>query len=132
MEKILSIVEASVKMPEYGYGDGYVITTDKQKISMAISNSQSCCENWGYFWSNDNVEEFIGANLLSVKLTDDCLNEAKFKDELEYGVYDGGLMFINFETDIGTLQFTVYNAHNGYYSHAAFVKCEQLNVETYL
>ena len=42
------------------------------------------------------------------------------------------VMFINIETSKGTLQFAVYNCHNGYYGHAVKVISEQLNVETYL
>lgn len=130
-EKIIAITEYSGKM-HYGYGDGYKIITNKQEIVMLISNGQSCCENWGYFFCNDDPQDFVGADVLAIKLTDDALNEAHFKQELEYGVYDGGVMFVNIETNIGTLQFVAYNAHNGYYSHAAHIKCKQLEFDTYL
>jgi hypothetical protein len=41
-------------------------------------------------------------------------------------------MFVNVETDRGTLQFVLYNSHNGYYGHKARVVSEQLKREEYL
>jgi len=124
MEKILRIEETS-----FAHGDqyrssydGYQIVTDKQTIKFGIADGQSCCEDWGYFTSNDDYEEFIGAQVLAVKVVDDALKVEKVPD-----VYAGGVMFVNIETDRGTLQFGAYNAHNGYYSHEAIVVCEQVN-----
>lgn len=54
MEKILRIEEIS-----QDYTDGYAIITNKQTIKLLISNSQSCCEEWGYFMSDDDLEYFI-------------------------------------------------------------------------
>ena len=39
---------------------------------------------------------------------------------------EGGVMFVNLETDMGTLQFVAYNEHNGYYGHEAKVQCTKL------
>jgi hypothetical protein len=38
-------------------------------------------------------------------------------------------MFVNLETDKDTLQLTVYNSHNGYYGHSAFIRSNQINKE---
>lgn len=128
MEKILTIKEHKFKSPSDGYSmAGYQIVTDKQIILLGISEWQGCCENWGYFLTNDDTAEFIGATLLSVDLVDDCLRKNTAPD-----IYDGDVMFVNLETDRGTLQFTAYNEHNGYYGHTALVVSEQLDYETVL
>jgi hypothetical protein len=95
-----------------------------------ISNYQSCCESWGHFLSEDNPAEFIGATLVDVKITDELLNKKRLS-ELDY-LDEGGVMFVDIETDRGVLQFVAYNSHNGYYSHSATVESKQLTHETYL
>lgn len=131
MEKIIAITEYTGEFDNEGHnwttsGDGYKVITDKQEIVLLIANYQSCCEDWGYFFCNDNPQDFIGANLLNVTLTDTALNEAFLTTRGLYEIYGGGLMFVNLETDKGTLQFVAYNEHNGYYGHAAVVKSTQL------
>lgn len=128
MEKIIKITEKSFNTSKYDDYDGFIIQTDKQLIKLGISNGQSCCETYGYFMSDDNLEEFVGASLLSLNIVDDCLLPKKLEDDF----YEGGTMFVNIETDKGTLQFTAYNSHNGYYSHEAVVISEQLNHDEYL
>lgn len=97
--------------------DGYEISTEDKKIFVLIGNSQSCCEDWGYFSSEDNLTDFIGADLLEVNLTDTERNHKKLKEVLEYGLDDGGIQFVDFVTTKGVFQLAVYNAHNGYYGH---------------
>ena len=36
------------------------------------------------------------------------------------------VQFINFETDKGIFQLTVYNCDNGYYGHDVVVKCDSV------
>ena len=100
---------------DYSY-EGFVITTSKQEIKLGISDGQRCCERWGYFLTNDNPEDFIGANVLSVDIVDEILDKKK-----DVEIYEGSVIFVNIETDRGTLQFTAYNEHNGYYGHDAIV-----------
>lgn len=112
-------------------GDGYHITTDKQVIKLLINNGQSCCENWGYFMSEDDTKSFIGADLLELTITDTVLNthsvpEGLKDDDGVIRMYDGGIMFVNISTSKGLLQFVAYNEHNGYYGHTAYVISEQL------
>lgn len=129
METILNIEEVS----EGGHWDrksGYKVTTDKQEIKMLIDDYQQCCEGWGYFLSEDDIQNFIGARLLDITITDTALNTQKMtendlKGESPY-VYDGGVMFVNLQTDKGVLQFVAYNEHNGYYGHDALVISEQV------
>ena len=129
-EVILSIEETSFTGGSQGWEtiyEGFLITTNKQQIRMGIDNDGKCCENWGFFMTNDDLQEFIGARLLEVKIVDACLNVEKAPD-----IYEGDVMFVNFETSHGTLQFTAYNEHNGYYSHEVVVKCSQLDTSQYL
>ena len=124
IEKMQNGKDGAEKWSSY---EGYEVLTTKQKIRLGISEGQSCCESTGFFWMNDKPEEFIGAQVNSVTITDQALNTEKAPE-----VYDGGVMYVNIETDRGTLQFTAYNAHNGYYGHSAIVRCEQLNHDTTL
>lgn len=87
---------------------------------MGIDNDQQCCEWWGYFMSEDDLDTFVGAKLLRVEVVDTCLRKEKLVD-----VYDGGTMFVDLVTDRGVLQFVAYNDHNGYYGHYATVRSTQ-------
>lgn len=129
MEKILRIEEGSFKHTK-GYEcsyDGFLIITDKQTIKFGIDMSTSCCENPGYFCSNDELESFIGAELLEIKVVDDCLNSVKLEEEAGDLDWGGAAMFVNLETNKGTLQFTAYNQQNGYYGHTALLISQQLS-----
>ena len=128
MEKIVEIKDYEEKE---GYSNvaGFEVLTTDQSIKLYIDNESSCCEKWGYFWCNDNPQDFIGAELCSVSLTDTALNEAQMKaNDLNPNDkwFEGSVMFVNLETDKGTLQFVAYNKHNGYYGHEAKVQCTQL------
>ena len=39
-------------------------------------------------------------------------------------------MFLTFKTSNGTLQFAVYNDHNGYYGHQALIRINDEIVES--
>lgn len=133
MEKILKIEEIENVKYDSGYIDGYAITTDKQVIRMGISNHSDCCEVWGYLISEDNLDNFIGANLIGLSITDTALNTIVFEKDLGPDDMEaGGMMFVNVNTDRGLLQFVAYNAHNGYYGHPAYVISEQLNHQEWL
>lgn len=129
MEKILRVEETSFKKngKDYSTYDGYQIITDQQTIKVGISNGQSCCEEYGYLTTNDDIKDFEGAELLSVAIVDTALNNKKI-EELEY-LGEGGAMFVNLETSNGILQLVAYNCHNGYYGHDAVLLSKQLNHE---
>ena len=131
MEKIIRIEETYDKVGTYNSSaEGYAIITDKQTIKLLIDSEQSCCENFGYFMSEDNFTDFIGSEIIDVTLTD---TELKTIDMKERGVdinsswFEGGVMFVNINTTKGLLQFVAYNEHNGYYGHTAYVISGQLN-----
>lgn len=109
--------------------DGYKLTLDDgKKILVGVDDNSSCCENWGYVSSEDNLQDFIGASVISVDVVDSALN---VKAQVE--IYEGSAMFVNINTDRGLFQLVVYNAHNGYYSHdAVLVVADELRERTYL
>ena len=113
--QMLSIVTGA-----YSEYDGYEISTDENQYYVLINNGQSCCENWGYLSSDDNLDYFVGAELIEVKLTDVALNQ-KVVEESNYYDDGGGIQFVDFVTDKGVLQLAVYNAHNGYYGHSILI-----------
>lgn len=114
--KILDIKEdVSIESDKWRSIEGYEIITDKGSIKVGVSNYQLCCEDWGYFTSEDNLQDFLGAEVIQVDLVD---KELKVYEKLRY-LEDGGAMFVNVVTNKGTLQLVAYNCHNGYYGHNA-------------
>ena len=105
----------------WGSFEGYELETDKHIFSVLISGYQNCCESWGYFSTNDDTEDFIGQELLEVKLTDVALNEVRINEDFKYGFDCGGIQFVDFVTNKGVFQLAVYNSHNGYYGHSIYV-----------
>lgn len=105
----------------YADMDGYKVETENHVIHVLIDNGQSCCESWGYFASEDDTSQYIGAELQEVRLTDTALNQEKVDKSDYYSGDSGGIQFVDFVTDKGTFQLAVYNAHNGYYGHGIVV-----------
>ena len=105
----------------YGGYKGYLVQTDKHKYHVIIEDGQSCCENWGYITTNEDLSYFVGAELYKVELTDTALNKKPLEDIENYLVGGGGIVFVDFTTSKGVFQLVVYNAHNGYYGHAIMV-----------
>lgn len=66
----------------------------------------------------DNTDKFIGAKV--VKVEDICIGLTA--DETGYGFDKGSESQLKITTDKGTLQYAVYNSHNGYYSHSTFIQ----------
>lgn len=129
MSKIKSIKEDSFRYNSSGYNndfDGYVITCeDDTTIKIGIENGQSCCENWGYLTSQDDLGDFIGAEVIKVSIVDEALATTEVPD-----IYEGSTMFVNVETTSGIFQVVAYNEHNGYYSHEAVVVENGVATET--
>jgi hypothetical protein len=105
--------------------DGFKVTTNQQEILLLIDNCQSCCEVWGYFLSEDDIDKFVGASLRDVTITDTALNTKRVENEASY-LDEGDTLFVNLDTSRGKLQFVAYNGHNGYYGHEAKVISKQL------
>lgn len=107
--------------------EGYVVTTNRRRIKMGVSAGQDCCEVTGYFSSEDDPKSFIGKTLTGIAVVDTLLNKTQIKT-IEY-LDEGGVMFVNLSTPDDTLQFVVYNIHNGYYGHEALISVGQIDGE---
>lgn len=110
--------------------DGWRIVADDQTVVVGISNSQDCCEEFGYFNSDDDPLKYIGAELLRVERVSEDKSERLVTTipDVEYGLDAGAAVFVNIVTDRGAFQLAAYNAHNGYYGHEAVVISRDLNV----
>ena len=67
-------------MSEYEKGDGYRLTfSDNQTYSILIANDQNCCESFGYLASEDDLSDFVGAEIDSIGVTDTELSSEFLK-----------------------------------------------------
>lgn len=108
--------------------EGYIITTEKGPLLIGISHAQQCCESSGYFSSLDDIHSLVGQDLIQVELVDECYN----KEILQNGfIEEASCIFINVVTNKQTVQFTVYNEHNGYYGHNVCVSYPNVLDENY-
>lgn len=116
--KIKSIEEVYDVKPKSSWCemDGYKIETENHTFYVLIDNGQCCCEDWGYFSSEDDYRRFINSELKEINLTDTSLNK-KVLDEKDIYLDAGGIQFVDFVTSEGVFQLAVYNGHNGYYGH---------------
>lgn len=116
--------------------EGYEVSLDDgSTIRLWIDGESSCCESFGYFMSEDNLNDYIGAELIDIERVDTALLTHKVSNinNIENGALDcGDVMFINLNTSKGILQFVAYNAHNGYYGHYAGVISRIYNHSTVL
>lgn len=127
MEKIISIEEKNFETRNpYRQFTGYIITTTEQIIKVGIESEQQCCECWGYLIMNDSVDDFIGSELVDVRIVDTSLNNRKI-DEIEGS--ECSAIFVNLETSKGTMQIVAYNDHNGFYGHLVTVISDQLKFD---
>jgi len=108
----------------YGEYDGYEVVTDAQTIHVLIDNGQCCCESWGYLASDDDLSAFVGATLHGIALVDKGMNTRMV--EAGQSLDEGGIVFVNFDTDRGLLQLACYNGHNGYYGHEVHIISNQI------
>ena len=106
-------------------GGGIRIETTKQVIKFSMDLDISCCEHPGYFLSEDNPKDYLDSELLSIQVTDECLNKKELENQVD--LYEGSALFVDINTNVGTLQFVAYNEHNGYYGHEVTIKSDQLN-----
>ena len=116
--KILSIKEDTIVDKSNGYKqtyEGLIIETDKGSIKLVISDSQSCCENFGslFFETPDDISQFIDAEILQIE-------DISIKRE-EYIDTDSETQ-LRITTDKGIIQYAIYNEHNGYYGHGTILQ----------
>ena len=116
--KILSIKEDTIVDKSNGYKETYeglIIETDKGSIKLVISDSQSCCENFGslFFETPDDISQFIDAEILQIEDI-----SIKRKDYID----TDSETQLRITTDKGIIQYAIYNEHNGYYSHGTILQ----------
>ena len=123
MSKILNIkfvYDVNFNNDRYYNYDGFKIETEDEEIYFVIDNSQECCENWGtYLYTPEDLKDYIGAEYLEYDEKNCSEIENHLKDEF---VDPDEICFLNIHTSNGTIDFAVYNSHNGYYSHAVILK----------
>jgi hypothetical protein len=106
---------------------GIEVVTDSAIYTVVTSTSQICCENHGYFASEDDLGEFVGAELLKIVATDDQLKTTQWPFVISPDSDPMQCVFFTFYTSVGPLQFVVYNQHNGYYGHS--VKATRMSLD---
>lgn len=125
IEPIISITELEGDSGRY---NGWEVKTARYTYKVKINNRQRCCESWGYFSTPDDVQFFVGATLMDVKIVDAVLNVKSLEqreNEWSWTVEEEACMFVNFDTTRGVLQLAVYNMHNGYYGHRVIIDIGQ-------
>lgn len=128
-EKILKIEEIN------GSIGGFKITTTEQEIDIVIDNTSQCCEHFGYIASEDDISEYIGSELIGISVVEYNESSGYHKKLIgyeDYGVDEGNAYFVDLKTNKGTLVFSVYNSHNGYYGHSVEIKSNKFNIEGYI
>ena len=97
---------------------GYKIkmTDSSKNIICKIDNNQQCCENFGVYTENE-LNDFIGAEYYSVIVENDSLNDSDYNDNMEK-------IKISINTSKGKINILFYNEHNGYYAHDVFLQTE--------
>jgi hypothetical protein len=121
-EKIINIKEVhdvELKYAAISRAEGYLINTEKATYYFLIEQDQCCCESFGYLSTPDDFNDFVGADLLSIKrvTVNDCVKQNDLEERMNQKYDPAQTMFINIETSNGLLQFAAYNEHNGYYGH---------------
>jgi hypothetical protein len=143
MSETIKAIEPYEHNERWNREAGFKITTSLQEVLLVIDADSSCCEQWGYFLTEDDTSKFIGAELRGVSVTDTNRSKKRierisynerydFDDPNIVDLDSGDVLFVDIETDRGVLQFVAYNAHNGYYGHQARVVSNQLNHEAIL
>lgn len=79
--------------------------SDGSKLKLS-DEGQSCCEH-RYMRTDDNLAEYVGAELLGAEIKE-APNETD-----EYG--DHEVQFLEVQTDRGVFTMASHNEHNGYY-----------------
>lgn len=83
----------------FGFEDG-------SKIKL-FDDGQSCCES-RYMRTDDNLSDYIGAQLLDAEIKDGPTQEGECGDEHE-------IQFLEVRTSKGCFTMASHNEHNGYY-----------------
>ena len=102
---------------------GFEIETDKEKIYLLIDADYQCNEDFGYICSeeSEDFEAYYGCEIVSIEFIDDGDYNPNVQIEMIKSMQSYAdvldCAFINVKFKQSTLQFAVYNKHNGCYGH---------------
>lgn len=132
-EKILEIKKIEKYTYKKNHYDGFEIKTEEQSILLLIDSYSQCCERFGILTSEDNLDDFIGSNLFNVTITDKALKTKTVDMLKEFDNNCFNTVFINFDTNKGTLQFVAYNGSgSGFYGHDVILVSTRTTFKTTL
>lgn len=89
---------------------------DKNNVLVGFDYSQCCCEDFGYFYSNDKLTE---VEYSEVELDPYFFDETfvEYPDTSSHDESKVMFKLIKRKNDKNPIYLTLYNIHNGYYSH---------------
>lgn len=97
--------------------DGKVNFVDDNNVLVGFDEDGQCCENFGWFFSrtvpdtpDDEPKEAIDTEGFN-------FDTSFFQDSDGGGCESGGMVTFRLVKDAEQLFLTLYNFHNGYYSH---------------
>lgn len=125
-DEIVSIEEFVNKNRE-----GFKITTTNHIFEISIDAGYQCCEDYGYMVTECDIRDFIGSDIKSVECvvgSDYAKRLIEFANSKEIEVES--CCFLIFETSHGTLDFAIYNMHNGFYEHRIYITKTLIGNET--
>lgn len=107
---------------------GYKIKTNLRTLYLIVNSYKQCCESFGYscvsegvIITEDDIETFLQADLIDLDVSTEN-NQIKSLLKERFGLYETiYAVFIDVKTSKGVLQFTLYNSHNGWYGHEAYI-----------
>lgn len=125
-------METILKIEEEGFGcnDGFVIITSMRRIRIGIERARQRVRfDYGYFVSENDISDFIGAELTDYSVGDTLLKPIDSVDESI--MRESEVMFLNLETSKGVVQFGVYK-NNDYDGSFSFLVNYQTSNSEYL
>ena len=105
----------SVDIPHGRLGYDFIMSDKSKNITLAISNEQNCCEQYGVH-TKSIMESFIGATYKHIDIKDVMDDEGSDDVAKQLKIY--------IHTDRGPIYIKFYNSHNGYYTHDVMIRSE--------
>jgi hypothetical protein len=104
--------------------DGVIILTAKEEIRILISNSKSCCEQWGFRVDGKNYDQTLSADILFdkpiSKVSWNHLREREEKTACKENHFACVDVFLGEIPHAIPCAIDVFCYHNGYYAHDVY------------
>lgn len=102
--------------------DGKINFVDENNVLVGFSNREGCCEHFGYFFSRELPSSYkkyeksvdTNPNLKGYNFNPSFFHQHKTWTNLDEG---GAVSFQLNKPDSPDWYLTLFNSHNGYYSH---------------